>query len=269
MAILGKNPGSFNLAATIVKDSANQLRQYNKKVVKMSNAALKTLTPLVSGKAGLLVLRMPEFMKTHPNKQIQDLCTFMEIMLNGWVTSVTGITDKNNGVGTGDTGSAGTSVDYFTLVDGQTRNISVKLPFELADAPISTFLEAYQSGIGGDDSQVSHYLGRDDLDYSNANHSFEFLYFTYDPGMRKVIKAYKFENALLKTGKDSIAEWDKASVAHVEITLEFAVSARTGNSTIYDACQKVLDAWRKSSNVKLTSDSIDYKSDLAAVSTSG
>ena len=98
MAVLGKNPGSFNLAATIVKDSENQLRQYNKKVVKMSNAALKTLTPLVSGKAGLLVLRMPEFMKTHPNKQIQDLCTFMEIMLNGWVTSVTGTTDKNNGV---------------------------------------------------------------------------------------------------------------------------------------------------------------------------
>ena len=86
--------------------------------------------------------------------------------------------------------------------------------------------------------------------------------------MRKVIKAYKFENGLLKTGKDSIAEWDKASVAHVEITLEFAVSARTGNSTIYNACQKVLDAWRKSSNVKLTSDSIDYKSDLASISTS-
>ena len=91
MAILGKNPGSFNLAATIVKDSENQLRQYNKKVVKMSNAALKTLTPLVTGKAGLLVTRMPEYMKSHPNKQIQDLCTFMEIILNGWVTSVSGI----------------------------------------------------------------------------------------------------------------------------------------------------------------------------------
>lgn len=265
---LGRNPGGFNLASTIVKDSANQLRQYNKKVVKMSNAALKTLTPLVTGKAGLLVTRMPEYMKSHPNKQIQDLCTFMEIILNGWVTSVSGITDKTSNVGTGDTGSQGTSVDYFTNVDGQTRNISVKLPFELADAPISTFLELYQAGIGGDDSQVAHYNGRDDLEYSNANHSFEFLYFTYDPGMRKVIKAYKFENGLLKTGKDSIGEWDKASVAHVEITLEFAVSARTGNSTIYNACQKVLDAWRKSSNVKLTSDSLDYASDLASVSTS-
>ena len=186
----------------------------------VTHDVLSQYDPLVTGYYRLFMVRKPAFLaKTLGTK----LDKFKHILEYG-NTGVDGLGDVTLDMADITGGYAGRSFSVPTVAKDDTNGFSVKC-YEFSGSPIREVLHSWVNGISDVQSGLAHYGGliaTGELEYSQANHTAEFIYVVTDRTGMHVEYACQFANCMPKGYKnDQFNNGSAGDHNFVETTIEF------------------------------------------------
>lgn len=220
--------------------------------VDVTEQNLDLFTPYLRGWSRIFFHKVPNFMnQLWPNKT-SNFKTYFETAY----TAISGINDISVDFTDFEGGFAGQRFSVPQLSRDDTESFSVSL-YELAGSPVREYIELWITGVRDPRSGVAHYHGLIDkkmknekgtnvgpLDYSELNHSAEFIYCTLDPTARQceyvAMMAHCFPT---KVPKDHL-NFEHGSHDQAQMDLEFRCTkyespAINDIGNAYLACSKV------------------------------
>lgn len=213
---------------------------------------LDLFTPYLRGWSRIFWHKVPNYMnQIWPNKTT-NFKTYFETAY----TAISGINDISVDFTDFEGGFAGQRFSVPQLSRDDTESFSVSM-FELAGSPIREYIELWITGVRDPRSGVAHYHGLIDgpvvaedgseipqMEYSEKNHSAEFIYCTLDPTARQCEYVAMLAHAFpTKVPKDHL-NYEHGSHDQAQMDLEFRCTkyespAINDVGNAYLACSKV------------------------------
>ena len=179
---------------------------------------LDQMTPYVPGIARLFMLTTPYWMETQFPTMTKNFKSYIE---TGY-KSVEGIGDLDADFIEIEGGWAAQKFSNISQVRDNTDEITIQL-YEQTGSPVREFIETWMTGTRDSRNGVAHYHGGIDagIDYSEKNHTAEFVYFTMDPTARKIEYACMFAHCFPTKSPRSHLNYTSGSRGEVLMDLSF------------------------------------------------
>lgn len=187
--------------------------------VDVTDQNLDQFTPYIQGVSRLFLYKAPPFlMDILPTKTKN----FKSLIETGY-TRIDGIQDTNVETVDFEGGFGGQKFRNVSLASNDTDTITVSL-YEQSGSPIREYIDAWVTGMRDIRSGIAHYHGGlATNEYSERNHTAEFIYCTLDPTGRHIEYACMFAHAFpLKVPKAHL-NYETRNRGNVLMDLEFAV----------------------------------------------
>lgn len=193
----------------------------------VTREVLRQYDPLVGGYPRLFMVRKPLFLtKTLPDK----MAKFKHILEYGNV-GIGGLGDVELEVAQITGGYAGRSFDVPTVAKDGTNGFQVSV-YEFSGSPIRELLHSWINGISDLQTGLAHYNGliaTGQLQFSQANHTAEFIYVVTDRTGMKVEYACQLCNCFPKGYKnDQFNATDPSSHEIVKYDIDFTATKYEG-----------------------------------------
>lgn len=212
---------------------------------------LEQMTPYVPGISLLFMHRTPLFME----KAFKDMTDNFKSYIETGFKSVQGIGDLSADFIDIEGGWAAQKFSNISLVRDDTDEITIEL-YEQTGSPVREFIETWMTGVRDPRSGVAHYHGALDMDtdsveYSEKNHTCEFIYMDLDPTARFIEYACMFAHCFPTKVPKSHLNYQSGQRGEVLMDLGFKVTKYEGRY-IND-----IAAWYLAQN-KLTYNYLDF-----------
>lgn len=220
--------GSITIQTGAHQYNNKNLTQYSLMMggLNVTHDVLQQYDPLVNGYYRLFMVRKPTFLtKTNPEKMNR----FKHILEYG-NTGVDGLGDVTLDMTDITGGYAGRSFSVPTVSKDDTTGFSVKC-YEFSGSPIREILHSWINGIADIQSGYAHYNGAiatGALEYSQANHTAEFIYVVTDRTGMNVEYACQFANVMPKGYKNDQFNSTAGDHNYVETSIEFTCTKYEG-----------------------------------------
>lgn len=159
--------------------------------VDVTNQNLNQFNPYIRGYARLFMYRAPFFME----KKFPELTNRFKSYLETGFRRVSGLSDLTVDFVDFEGGFGSQRFSNPSSTSDDTNSITIAL-YELSGSPIREFIETWISGVRDPRTNVAHYHGAiagpgEDItdgkvEYSEANHSAELIYYTMDPTCTRI-----------------------------------------------------------------------------------
>lgn len=194
--------------------------------VDVTSQNLEQFNPYIRGYARLFMYRTPQFME----KAFPDLTNRFKAYLETGFRSVSGISDLDVEFVDFEGGYGSQKFSNPSSTSDGTESITVSL-YELSGSPIREFIETWISGVRDPRTNVAHYHGflagpgeditDGKLQYSEANHSAELIYYTMDPTCTRIEYACLLAHCFpTKSARDHL-NYESNSHDNAEYEVEF------------------------------------------------
>ena len=218
--------------------------------------ALAQYDPLITGYGRLFMVRKPAVLTTLIGSQFKK---FKHILEYG-NTGVQGLNDVTVDFEQISGGYAGRSFEIPKVAKDDQNTFTVTV-FELSGSPIREVLHTWINVVTDIQSGFAHYGGliaSGDLDYSQANHTAEFIYVVTDRTGMKVEYACMYANCFPGGYKNSQFNYQQGEHNYVETEIEF-------HCTKYESVDVNLKAKKLLQNYQILVNSIEFNSGLGDV----
>ncbi len=195
---------------------------------------LDQMTPYVPGISLLFMHRTPLFMELAFKEMTANFKSYIETGFK----SVQGIGDLSADFIDIEGGWAAQKFSNISLVRDDTDEITIEL-YEQTGSPVREFIETWMTGVRDPRSGVAHYHGALDLatgegekkttiDYSEKNHTCEFIYMDLDPTARSIEYACMFAHCFPTKVPKSHLNYQSGQRGEVLMDLGFKVTKYEG-----------------------------------------
>lgn len=187
--------------------------------VDVTDQNLDQFTPYIQGVSRLFLYKTPPFLADIMPVKTKN---FKSLIETGF-TRIDGIQDTNVETVDFEGGFGGQKFRNVSLASNDTDTITISL-YEQTGSPIREYIDAWVTGMRDIRSGIAHYHGGlATNDYSERNHTAEFIYCTLDPTGRHIEYACMFAHAFpLKVPKSHL-NYETRNRGNVLMDLEFAV----------------------------------------------
>ena len=214
--VLRKNRKNFNNFA------------YFQSGIDVTQQSLDQMTPYVPGISLLFMHRTPLFME----KAYKDMTANFKSYIETGFKSVQGIGDLSADFIDIEGGWAAQKFSNISLVRDDTDEITIEL-YEQTGSPVREFIETWMTGVRDPRSGVAHYHGAFDMDtdsveYSEKNHTCEFIYMDLDPTARFIEYACMFAHCFPTKVPKSHLNYQSGQRGEVLMDLGFKVTKYEG-----------------------------------------
>lgn len=219
----------------------------------VTHDVLAQYDPLVTGYGRLFMVRKPAVLdKLLPTK----FKRYKHILEYG-NTSVQGLNDVSMEFQSINGGYAGRSFEIPSVAKDDTQQFSVQV-YELSGSPIREINHAWINVVSDIQSGMAHYGGliaSGSMEYSQANHTAEFIYVVTDRTGMKVEYACMFANCFPGGYKNEQFNYTQGEHQFVETTIEF-------HCTKYESIDINYKAKRLLQNYQILVNSLEFNSGL-------
>ena len=196
---------------------------------------LDMMTPYVPGISRLFMHRTPLFME----KGFPEMTANFKSYIETGYKSVQGIGDLSADFIDIDGGCAAQKISNSSLVRDDTDEITVEL-YEQTGSPVREFIETWMTGVRDPRSGVAHYHGMlaepgqetnaegDIIEYSEKNHTCEFIYIDLDPTARFIEYACMFAHCFPTKVPKSHLNYSSGNRGEVLMDVSFKVTKYEG-----------------------------------------
>ena len=222
----------------------------------VTHDVLAQYDPLITGYGRLFMVRKPEVLTRLIGKQFKK---FKHILEYG-NTGVQGLNDVTVDFEQISGGYAGRSFEIPKVAKDDQNTFTVTV-FELSGSPIREVLHTWINVVTDIQSGFAHYGGliaSGDLDYSQANHTAEFIYVVTDRTGMRVEYACMYANCFPGGYKNSQFNYQQGEHNYVETEIEF-------HCTKYESVDVNLKAKKLLQNYQVLVNSIEFNSGLGDV----
>lgn len=205
--------------------------------VDVTDQNLDQFTPYIQGVSRLFVYKLPPFM----NELMPEKCKNFKSLLETGYTRIDGIQDTQVETVDFEGGFGGQKFRNISLASNDTDTITISV-YEQTGSPIREFIDSWVTGMRDVRSGIAHYHGAkwnasetslasyersstnsEAVEYSERNHTAEFIYCTLDPTGQFIEYACMFAHAFpLKVPKAHL-NYETRNRGNVLMDLEFAV----------------------------------------------
>lgn len=232
---------------TGMNDNTNNLLRKNRKNynnfayflsgIDVTQQNLDMMTPYVPGISRLFMHRTPLFME----KGFPDMTANFKSYIETGYKSVQGIGDLSADFIDIEGGWAAQKFSNISLVRDDTDEITVEL-YEQTGSPVREFIETWMTGVRDPRSGVAHYHGMlvepnqvatdnnatDLIEYSEKNHTCEFIYIDLDPTARFIEYACMFAHCFPTKVPKSHLNYSSGNRGEVLMDVSFKVTKYEG-----------------------------------------
>lgn len=215
--VLRKNRKNFNNFA------------YFQSGIDVTQQNLDQMTPYVPGIAKLYMHRTPLFME----KTFHDMTANFKSYVETGFKTVSGIGDLSADFIDIEGGWANQRFSNISMVKDDTDEITIEL-YEQTGSPVREFIETWMTGVRDPRSGVAHYHGAFDLgdadavEYSEKNHTCEFIYMDLDPTARFIEYACMFAHCFPTKVSKSHLNYSSGQRGEVLMDCSFKVTKYEG-----------------------------------------
>ena len=214
---------------TVTADIGTKLD--TKVAVHVDDEILDNLTPFIGGRGVFIPIDMAPFME----RAFPIPTTKMRTLMQVYTTGLDGISDRTVESGVINLGTDANQISVPLKVTGNTKQITLTFPAELAALIISKYHGFWIDGMNDAHSNNAVYFGAtkpgtDDLmPFSLKNQTMRALYFTLDPSMREIQEVFLFSNMYPEGDKDSLNNYKKDDPNLGELQIPYSVHTRKGH----------------------------------------
>ena len=187
----------------------------------VTRGALEQYDPLRTGYGRLFMIRKPVFLTSEKYGIKDKLNTFKHILeyANIGVSGNNNITMNFNQMQGGYTNR---QMDVPNIATDDSNEFTVRV-YEFSGSPVREVIQMWINGMSDIQSGFAHYNGAvmDGIDYSQANHTAEFIYVVTDPSGTKVEYAALFANCMPKEIKLDHFNYDSGQHDLVQMDVAF------------------------------------------------
>lgn len=214
-----------------LKTNANTYSSFNYFLegIDVTNQKLDQFTPYIQGVSRIFVYTPPAFM----DKQFTDkTANFRKYMETGY-TRIDGIGDISVDFVDFEGGFAGQRFSNVSLSRDETDSVTISV-YEQTGSPVREYIETWITGTRDYRSGIAHYHGGlaskgggtvdGGLEYSEKNHTAEFIYMTLDPTGKTIEYSCMFAHAFPTKVSKSHLNYEKGNRDNVLMDLEFKVT---------------------------------------------
>ncbi len=194
--------------------------------VDVTHQNLNQFNPYIRGYARLFMYRAPFFME----KAFPELTNRFKAYLETGFRRVSGISDLSVDFVDFDGGFGSQRFSNPSSVSDDTGSIQVSL-YELSGSPIREFIETWISGVRDPRTNVAHYHGHvagpgenitdGKIEYSEANHTAELIYYTMDPTCTRIEYACMLAHCFPASSNRDHLNFESNSHDNAEYEIEF------------------------------------------------
>lgn len=185
--------------------------------VDVTDQNLDKFTPYIQGVSRIFLYKAPPFLE----EKYKDLTKNFRSLIESGYTRIDGIQDTQVETVDFEGGFGGQKFRNVSLASNDTDTVTISL-YEQTGSPIREFIDLWVTGMRDIRSGIAHYHGAT-TEYSEKNHTAEFIYCTMDPTGKKIEYACMFAHAFpLKVPKSHL-NYETRNRGNVLMDLEFAV----------------------------------------------
>lgn len=186
--------------------------------VDVTDQNLDKFTPYIQGVSRIFLYKAPPFLKDIGDGALTR--NFRSLIESGY-TRIDGIQDTQVETVEFEGGFGGQKFRNVSLASNDTDTITISV-YEQAGSPLREYIDLWVSGMRDLRSGIAHYHGASE-EYSEKNHTAEFIYCTMDPTGKNIEYACMFAHAFpLKVPKAHL-NYETRNRGNVLLDLEFAV----------------------------------------------
>lgn len=194
--------------------------------VDVTHQNLTQFNPFIRGYARLFMYRPPYYME----KAFPELTNRFKAYIETGCRSVSGISDLSVNFVDFEGGFGSQTFSNPSATSDDTKSITVNL-YELSGSPAREFIETWISGVRDPRTNVAHYHGYvagpgeditdEKVEYSEANHSAEFIYYVMDPTCKRLEYACLLAHCFPSGSPRDHLNFETNSHDNAEYSIEF------------------------------------------------
>lgn len=205
----------------------------------VTRASLEQYDPLRTGYGRLFMIRQPKFLNNEKYGDTAKMKRFKHILeyANIGVSGNNNITMNFNQMQGGYTNR---QMDVPNIATDDSNEFTVRV-YEFSGSPVREVIQMWINGMADIQSGFAHYNGAvmDGVEYSQANHTAEFIYVVTDPSGTKVEYAALFANCMPKEIKLDHFNYDSGQHDLVQMDVAFTCT-RYMSPVINDVASRLI-----------------------------
>ena len=188
--------------------------------VDVTDQNLDQFTPYIQGVSRIFVHKLPNFLANVDDGAFS--ARFKALVETGF-TRIDGIQDTNVEFADFEGGFGGQKFSNVSLASNDTDTLSITV-YEQSGSPLREYLDMWVTGVRDIKSNIAHYHGLMDENgsqYSERNHTAEFIYCALDPTGKQIEYACMFAHAFPTKVPKNHLNYESRNRGNVPMEMEF------------------------------------------------